>query len=726
MPEGNLTMRKNKMIQEKSVVRSRKGMNQIRKHNKSEGIEKVPGYQRIGFKVFLYFLIPVALIILIGVVSYRQASELITDKYMESTLKGIKMSSDYIDSGLRKIEATAFELISNDDVKNFYMGMYSSVDSNDVEAISKYNSIQKVLWTKQTADSYIQNINLLSKNLGMNSSGSTNLSLKEEESVYSKFIENEGVGIKTNKNSGIWISGNSEMDKMLKINQEKYAIRYARQFQNSEACVVIDASAKEIVKVLQKLDYGKEGFSAFITSEGKEIVINGEGNPVEDLIISSNDFLSRAMNGAEFAASQKIKYNKKEYLFFYSKIGETNAIICTFVPITSLLNQLDNIRIMTVALIIISCSIAILIAFLISNSIGSVISKINRHLHKIAEGDFTDQLILNRKDEFSILNKGIQYMEENMRSLIQEVKLQSDFVTGSSGQVRTASKVYAEAIQDANIMIEQIQAGVAHQAEEAVIGFDKMENLSVEIDSVNNEICSMINAADVSKSSINKGIGAMTILGEKAKSTTEIIDLILIQTEILNQKASSIEKIVDAINDIAGQTNLLSLNASIEAARAGEFGKGFGVVAAEIGNLSKQSLKSAKMINQLIDEIQKCTNDTVAVVKQTEDVINEQKVAMSDTEESFCNISGHVESLLKNVDIVIENMKVMKNAKEDTHQAIQNITAVSQETVAAAETATEVLNTQLKEVSKLEVLSGELEKYSIALGEGVVRFKVSN
>lgn len=56
---------------------------------------------RIGFKVFLYFLISVVLIILIGVVSYRQVSGIITEKYMESTLKGIKMSSEYVKARMK-------------------------------------------------------------------------------------------------------------------------------------------------------------------------------------------------------------------------------------------------------------------------------------------------------------------------------------------------------------------------------------------------------------------------------------------------------------------------------------------------------------------------------------------------------------------------------------------------------------------------------------------------
>lgn len=696
-----------------------------KKYNDQGFNEQISWHKSIGFQVFLCFLIPVILIILIGIVSYTQAAGIITNKYKQSTLKSIEMSSEYVGLGFSGIEALSLECISNDDIKNYYLGVYSKSASKQLEAASKLSSIQKLIWTKQSTSSFIYNIHILSEKYGMVTTGEkSQKNRKDGTVVYTEFIKNEGSGLTGNK-QGIWISGTSVMDQLLEIKAEEYCIRYARKFESSNTCVVIDVRADAVKQVLKKLDFGRDGICAFITAEGKELVYAGGKPDNTGISIAECKFYASAAKAEKAAGAQKVSFHDTDYLFFYSKVGSTGAMIYSLIPYSSLLNQLGSIRTVTAVLIIISCVLAMIIASLFSYQIGSLIRRINRHLYLMAGGNLTKKLKIKRKDEFSILCNGINYMEDNMCSLIEEVKLQCSSVTKSSGNVRSASRVFSDTIAGAGSMIEQIQTGVIHQADEAEIGVDKMERLSAEIDSVNKEIGIILKAADTAKQSIKRGSGIMEVLGGKTKSTTEVIERILRQAEVLSQKSASIEKIVVAINDIAGQTNLLSLNASIEAARAGEYGKGFGVVAEEIGNLANQSIASAKMIEKLNGEIQKYTGDMVKVVKTTELVAQEQRVAVSDTDSSFQEIYGHVESLLKSVGTVAEHTKTMKGAKEDTLNAIQNITAVSQEAVAAADSAGDSLKKQLQEIDQLKVLSEELEGYAAALEKGIIQFQVA-
>ena len=138
------------------------------KSSKSFGEEdKVFWHKSIGFKVFLYFLIPVILIIFIGVASYKQAAGAITEKYMESALEGVKMSGEYIGFGLSGVKSIALECTSNDDIKKYYLGVYFNTRSLQQESASKLNSIEKLLWTKQSTNNFIQNIHILSEEYGM-------------------------------------------------------------------------------------------------------------------------------------------------------------------------------------------------------------------------------------------------------------------------------------------------------------------------------------------------------------------------------------------------------------------------------------------------------------------------------------------------------------------------------------------------------------------------------
>ena len=126
-----------------------------------------------------------------------------------------------------------------------------------------------------------------------------------------------------------------------------------------------------------------------------------------------------------------------------------------------------------------------------------------------------------------------------------------------------------------------------------------------------------------------------------------------------------IASFVSEINDIASQTNLLSLNASIEAARAGEAGRGFAVVAGEIQTLSINSSKASDSINEMIDKSRKAVENGKNLVEKTQntisagieysvsnaqnvhaivDAVQSQKSSVHEISESFSEISGIVES----------------------------------------------------------------------------------
>ncbi len=101
-------------------------------------------------------------------------------------------------------------------------------------------------------------------------------------------------------------------------------------------------------------------------------------------------------------------------------------------------------------------------------------------------------------------------------------------------------------------------------------------------------------------------------MGTVREQTGSIAESIL----TLAEQAQAIGEIIATVNDIAEQTNVLSLNAAIEASRAGEQGKGFSVVAGEVKALADQSKKATAQVRQILGEIQKATNAAVMVTEQ--------------------------------------------------------------------------------------------------------------
>ena len=135
----------------------------------------------------------------------------------------------------------------------------------------------------------------------------------------------------------------------------------------------------------------------------------------------------------------------------------------------------------------------------------------------------------------------------------------------------------------------EIDKGVSLQASDAQDCLTQMDSLSRKIEEIGSSVDQAASGSEVTKEIVEKSINTMEALSGKTKATIEITDRVKADIEELEKKSRVIGEFVNTINDIAEETNLLSLNASIEAARAGEAGKGFAVVAGSIANLAEIS-----------------------------------------------------------------------------------------------------------------------------------------
>ena len=145
-------------------------------------------------------------------------------------------------------------------------------------------------------------------------------------------------------------------------------------------------------------------------------------------------------------------------------------------------------------------------------------------------------------------------------------------------------------------------------------------------------------------------IPSLKILISQSEKVSESVDAIGSTIERTNEGANEISGFTEAINAIATQTNLLSLNASIEAARAGEAGKGFAVVAAEISSLASQSKESADKINEIVtrliqDAASSISEENAASTEQTNASMQELNATFSVISESAGSLEKSAEEL---------------------------------------------------------------------------------
>jgi len=313
----------------------------------------------------------------------------------------------------------------------------------------------------------------------------------------------------------------------------------------------------------------------------------------------------------------------------------------------------------------------------------------------------------------------------NMRTLIGEVQEVGGTVSGSAESLSVTAGDLLDATKGISRTIEEIGQGIVQQAEDTERCLVQMSNLSDQINQVytnTNEIEQIANNTQVVAS---EGMDIIDELNNKSKATSEITQDVIRKIQEFEVQSKKIEGFVNIIDNIASQTNLLSLNASIEAARAGEAGRGFAVVAEEIRKLADQSVNAAKQIQNTVKDIDVQNKETVNTAERAESIVASQTEALAKTVNVFDNISSHVNDLAINLNDILKRLKVIETAKDDTLNAIQNISAVTEQTSASSQEVNATAINQVDSVERLQVAAHVLEEDARKLEDAIKFFKIS-
>ena len=299
-------------------------------------------------------------------------------------------------------------------------------------------------------------------------------------------------------------------------------------------------------------------------------------------------------------------------------------------------------------------------------------------LADLADGDLRVQATVTENFTGAIADS-INFSIDQMRSMVSKINETSAEVSAAADQTRSSVSQLSEASQ--------------RQAKEIADVSEAVNEMAVSIDQVS---CNAAESSSVAERSVDiasqgavmvqNTIGGMDKIRGQIRETAKRI-------KRLGESSQEIGDIVSLINDIADQTNILSLNAAIQASMAGDAGKGFAVVADEVQRLAERSGAAAKQISALVKTIQSDTNEAVSSMEQTTaEVVQGTKLAQD------AGVSlGEIESVSKSLAEIIENISDAARQQaasagkiSSTMKSIEEIT--SQTTEGTKLTATAVGN----------------------------------
>jgi methyl-accepting chemotaxis protein len=367
--------------------------------------------------------------------------------------------------------------------------------------------------------------------------------------------------------------------------------------------------------------------------------------------------------------------------------------------------------------------IALFIVFFIARTISSPVKSIRLVLEKVKDGDFTKKVTVQSQDEIGNLADYFNLTIENIRNLVGTIKYKINGLNHTSFELSANMKKTSTAVEQIASNIDNMENLVVKQENSALVAGEAVGAIKTNIDSLNRMIEQQAESVDKSSSAIeemtanihsvtqtlaenSKNVGVLVEASENGKTGLQTVAQEI--REIAHDSEGLLE-INSVMNNIASQTNLLSMNAAIEAAHAGEVGKGFAVVADEIRKLaessSKQSKTTATMLKKIkasIDNITKSSNDVLdrfgAIDSSVKTVSEHEQNILTAMQEQ--EIGG--KQILESIGILRDITHSVKKGSDDMAKSGETLVKETDDFIKTSQETAESMNEILTGINQIK------------------------
>ena len=403
-------------------------------------------------------------------------------------------------------------------------------------------------------------------------------------------------------------------------------------------------------------------------------------------------------------------------------------------------------------LIFCSALLSVVVAVLFSRSVGSTLKGMNRSMGGVSEGDLTRELVVRDGDELgdlahhynsviSALSTSVQSVRDSAKNLAQWV----DDISAASGALASASSHQQSSTQSVLTTVEQFSESLQAMTSRIATHAQTVTESAAAVEELSAGVASIARGAAAVRHTVGENVTSIGASREKIQSS---IDGTLRMNESLGHISSAvrdignrfqrIEETLVILQEIAGQTNTLAMNAAIEAAHAGDAGRGFAIVASEVRRLAERSSQFVKEIGAIMKDIGKQVEQAVRSAEAGEKTSHEGRTAAQEAQtavEGIMRSIAHIDTMVAEITRTTEEQAQAASHALAGFEALRTFSATVNGEVEAQASAAMQIAESIKSIgettqkntaasSRLSELAGALRAKSEELSVTVSKFKV--